>query len=188
MFLSLALILAADPSLPVPKFTAGYAAAHARVSKGESLVVYAGVPLPTKCEANAVRVDAIPDTPAGVYLLTREGGKVMLQIRGNFASLNSGFGGSASRPEPQKAAVATVKGHSHRCPVDGTVWSHRDNDPTASHNCPTCGRQVLDKHNPAVAIPLVASGKPKRVVIGGRYYDQYPDGSLRECVECNRGR
>jgi hypothetical protein len=173
MFLSLALILAADPSLPVPKFAAGYAAAHARVTRGESLVVYAGVPLPTRCEANAVRVDAIPGTPAGVYLLTREGGKVML---------------AAKEPKPKPVAVATVKGHSHRCPVDGTVWSHRDNDPTASHNCPTCGRQVLEKHEPAVAIPLVASGRPKRVVIGGRYYDQYPDGTLRECVECNRGR
>lgn len=37
-------------------------------------------------------------------------------------------------------------------------------------------------------IPLVASGKPKRVVIAGKYYDQYPNGQLVECVQCNQGR
>jgi hypothetical protein len=37
-------------------------------------------------------------------------------------------------------------------------------------------------------IPLVASGKPKRVVIAGKYYDQYANGQLVECVQCNQGR
>lgn len=32
--------------------------------------------------------------------------------------------------------------HSHRCPWDGTVWTHTNNAPNASHNCPTCGRTV----------------------------------------------
>jgi hypothetical protein len=37
-------------------------------------------------------------------------------------------------------------------------------------------------------IPLVASGKPKRVNYGGKWYDQYADGHLVECVQCNQSR
>lgn len=53
----------------------------------------------------------------------------------------------------ERVTTTTVKGHSHRCPYDGTVWSHRDNDPTASHSCPKCGRVQLYQHDSNVAIP-----------------------------------
>lgn len=105
---AIAVILSAPPATT-------YADVRTFVENGMPLVVYAGVPLPTKAEPNAVRVDAIPGEPAGVYDCRR---------------------------------------------VDGR--------PTMAQRIPT--------------------GRPKRVVIGGKYYDQYADGSCVECVECNRGR
>ena len=36
--------------------------------------------------------------------------------------------------------------------------------------------------------PQHGDDRPARVVIAGRYYDRYADGSLFWCVECNRGR
>lgn len=64
------------------------------------------------------------------------------------------------RIETVVVTTSTVKGHSHRCPVDGTEWSHRDNDPNASHNCPTCGRMVLDKARSNVPIPVEKPALP----------------------------
>lgn len=144
------------------------------VKCGMPVVVYAGVPLPTNAEANAVKVNAIPDNPKGVYEFTRENGKVMMAMR--------------VKDEPAKA---TVKGHSHRCPVDGTTWTHADGDPNASHNCPKCGRQVLEQHNENVAVeakPAKPAGKPKRIFDGRYYWDEYPDGTRVWCEACNRGR
>lgn len=31
-------------------------------------------------------------------------------------------------------------GHTHKCERCSTVWSHLDNDPNVSHNCPKCGK------------------------------------------------
>lgn len=170
MLAILLLTLAANPapSLPVPKFRTDYAAAVERVEGGERLTIYAGVPLPTRAESNAVRVDAIPGEPAGVYDCHRGAdGKPKMKLR---------TGAITSAP------VRKVAGHSHRCPVDGTIWTHADGDPSASHNCPTCGRRVLDKHDPNVAVPAPAPAKPKRISMSGRWYDQYPDGRVVECV------
>lgn len=155
--LAIAVILSAPPATT-------YADVRAFVENGMPLVVYAGVPLPTTAEPNAVRVDAIPGEPAGVYDCHRgPDGTPKMVAR-------------VAKTKP----VATVKGHSHRCPVDGTIWTHADGDPSASHNCPTCGRRVLDKHDPNVAVP--APAKPKRISMNGRWFDQYPDGRLVECV------
>ena len=40
----------------------------------------------------------------------------------------------------------TVDGHSHRCPYDGTVWSHTaaSHGDARAHTCPTCGRVQWD--------------------------------------------
>ena len=80
--------------------------------------------------------------------------------------------------------VATVKGHRHTCPKCSTSWEHADNDPNASHVCPNpkC-RAFVTKQSGSVLIPVApAPAKPKRVNIGGKWYDQYADGRLVECV------
>lgn len=44
----------------------------------------------------------------------------------------------------QTAPVKTAKvaTHSHRCPFDGTIWSHADDSfgKMSDHQCPACGR------------------------------------------------
>lgn len=81
----------------------------------------------------------------------------------------------------RQATPATVKGHEHKCSSCGTVWSHADNDPSASHSCPSCGRQQLNKYR-SVPVEVKPATKPKRISLNGRWYDQYPDGRLVECV------
>lgn len=51
------------------------------VECGMEIVVYAGVPVPAKAEANAVRVDAIPNEPAGVYRCWRVNGEAKYELR-----------------------------------------------------------------------------------------------------------
>ena len=94
------------------------------VSAGESLVVYAGVTMPTHAEANAVRVDAIPGEPKGVYDCFRKDGEAVMVMR-----------------------------------------------------------VVQPRSAPPVIIPTVAPviTRPRRVVIAGKYYDQYADGHLVAC-------
>lgn len=48
-------------------------------------------------------------------------------------------------PQPMPAATTPVGWHSHTC-ANGHTWSHRNGDPTASHNCPVCGlyQNVVD--------------------------------------------
>jgi hypothetical protein len=114
--------------------------------------------------------------------------------------------------------VTTPARHSHKCPHDGTVWTHAEGDPNASHSFPKCGREqrevlyvfpektVTTVHPAGVgtAAPAAAEAidripatnlptqpaaetvRPKRVAIGGRWYDRYADGTLIECAACNR--
>lgn len=185
----LAILLLVMGAEPVPKFKPETAAERwngivRKVEAGQRVTLYAGVPLPAKAEANAVKVDAIPggEDPAGVYdCFKGADGKAKMQLRAkdDVSTLNA-----ANKPK-------TVKGHSHRCPVDGTTWTHADNDPTASHNCPKCGRQVLEQHEQNVAVeakPAKPVGKPKRIFDGRYYWDEYPDGTRVWCEACNRGR
>lgn len=49
---------------------------------------------------------------------------------------------AAPKPLPTK----TVATHTHRCPHDGTEWTHTHASfgVAADHRCPTCGRLVWD--------------------------------------------
>lgn len=170
MLTILLLTLAANPapSLPVPKFAVenDYAAIREKVAKGATYTIYAGVPLPANAEPNAVRVDAIPGEPAGVYdCRTVNGVPVMV-----------------TRTRPVVATpTRTVPGHEHRCSRCGTVWAHADNDPSASHNCPACGRVQTAKFR-SVPVEVRPAARPKRISLNGRWYDEYPDGRRVECA------
>ncbi len=101
-----------------------YASVVRRVADGETFVVYAGVTMPTASEVNAVRVDAIPGEPKGVYdCFCKDGTPRMV-----------------SRVSPTITAAP-----------------------------------------PVIVKPPVTITKPRRVVITGLYYDQYPDGHLVAC-------
>lgn len=65
----------------VAKPTMTYREVRTVVECGMEIVVYAGVPLPAKAEANAVRVDAIPNEPAGVYRCWRVNGEAKYEPR-----------------------------------------------------------------------------------------------------------
>lgn len=155
------LALSAPPAM-------SYRDVRAAVESGMEVVVYAGVPLPAKAESNAVRVSAIPNEPAGVYRCWRENGVAKYEPRLPVAK---------AMPK-----ATTVKGHEHKCSSCGTVWSHADNAANPSHNCPTCGRQQLNKYRAVPVEVKPAPAKPKRISLNGRWYDQYPDGRLVECV------
>lgn len=51
-----------------------------------------------------------------------------------------------SQAPPIRAPKALPRGplHSHRCPFDGTVWTHGDGSfgNRAAHACPKCGRVI----------------------------------------------
>lgn len=78
--------------------------------------------MPTTAESNAVRVDAIPGEPSGVYDCFRKDGTPRMVMRDKLPSY-----------QPYLPTLPT---------------------------------------NPA---------RPRRVVIAGKYYDQYPDGHLVAC-------
>lgn len=179
--LLLSVIVSAPPQAPpvrdvppqAPAALSTYADALARVEGGERLTIYAGVPLPAKAEPNAVRVDAIPREPAGVYECHR------------------GADGSPKMAMRVAAPVAVapyrdpVGWHRHKCEsaACGFVWSHPDGTSSAGHYCPGCGRYENDHYKgtapPTTAKPVPA--RPKRISMNGRWYDQYPDGRLVEC-------
>lgn len=57
-------------------------------------------------------------------------------------------------------------------------------------NCKGCLQPtVITEPIPLFLMPgspvLSTPGKTKRVVIGGKYYDRYPNGTLAECASCN---
>ncbi len=59
--------------------------------------------------------------------------------------------------------VAASGLHSHRCPYDGTVFSHGDDQfgKAASHACPACGRLVWEVYQPPakqMPMPVFQSG------------------------------
>lgn len=59
--------------------------------------------------------------------------------------------------KPSKAVHAPIPGqHSHRCPIDGTIWKHGDDQQGAevSHRCPKCGRLEWKVYDPATAATL----------------------------------
>lgn len=53
--------------LQPPPLPADYIAVQKRVDKGEELIVYAGLPLPTNAPKNAVRINRFPGEKNGVY-------------------------------------------------------------------------------------------------------------------------
>lgn len=76
----------------------------------------------------------------------------------------------APRPLPKASAPRpSLPQHSHRCPFDGTVWSHDDRSfgNADAHRCPTCGRLVWQIHSrgPAPAPRALAP-----VPLGGGWY------------------
>ncbi len=48
----------------------------------------------------------------------------------------------AITPAQAAAKQAKLATHSHRCPFDGTIWSHADDSfgKIGDHQCPQCGR------------------------------------------------
>jgi len=170
----------------------------AKVRAGETWTVYVGQPVP-KGAKNAVRIDSFGGEPAGAYRCFLDGEPKYLPAESGKGSVTDA---PTSSPEKTAGTGKTVKGHEHKCASCGTVWAHPDGDPNASHKCPSCGKSqyvqlrdvmiLVSEKGVAPIIPLVApaapSGKPKRVVIGGYYYDQYPDGTLVWCTACNAGR
>ena len=67
------------------KPTMTYREVRTVVECGMDIVVYAGVPMPAKAEANAVRVDAIPNEPPGVYRCWRVNGEAKFEPRSTVA-------------------------------------------------------------------------------------------------------
>lgn len=76
------LLLTASMSAP-PAMT--YREVRTVVECGMEIVVYAGVPMPANAEANAVRVDAIPNEPPGVYRCWRVNGEAKFEPRATVA-------------------------------------------------------------------------------------------------------
>lgn len=177
--LLLSVIVSAPPQAPpvravppqAPTVSVTYADVRALVANGMTVVVYAGVPLPAKAEPNAVRVDAIPGEPKGIYDCYRGGDQLPKMVLRSVAAQPA--------TSPYRDAPGT---HRHRCPTDGTIWSHT---PGGSHACPTCGRESAEtrKHYTGPDAPTAkpVPAKPKRISMNGRWYDQYPDGRLVEC-------
>lgn len=182
-------VVAVVPAPAQPKRSA-YQDALAKVMAGTEVTIYVGRDAP-KGAKNALRMESFDGNREGVFRCFLRDGEAQYE---RVTTVES----TAPILPPEK--TVGVKGHEHKCPYDGTIWSHADGDPNASHSCPKCGRQQLTQYRdvtiqktvktpaPAATISPVASGKPKRVVIGGYYYDQYPDGTLVWCVACNAGR
>lgn len=58
------------------------------------------------------------------------------------------------------AAAKTAAGqHSHRCPVDGTIWTHGEDQfgKDVSHRCPKCGRLEWDVYQTQAKPPAFIS-------------------------------
>lgn len=111
-----------------------YRSVEHRVLGGETLVVYAGVTMPTTAEANAVRVDAIPGEPKGVYDCFRKDGTARMVLRGEVP---------AARGEVPAASYQPSQPYLPTLPTNPT--------------------------------------RPRRIVVAGKYYDQFPDGHLVAC-------
>lgn len=192
-FLLMLLVSAADPDplvivTPDPKpierrvvvvAADDYASVREKVQRGATYTIYAGVPLPTNAEPNAVRIDEIPGEPAGVYDCFRGANGEPAMV----ARVAAVPAARVAAPEP--AAVTMVKGHQHTCPKCKTTWEHADNDKSASHVCPNCNTVVTKKSGsvmiPVEVKPVIVPAKPKRISLNGRWYDRYPDGTLVEC-------
>lgn len=178
------------PAIRVETRAPTYADVLRRVEAGESVTVYVGQPVPKG--ATGVRLNRFDGRERGVFRCFLKDGEAKYEESTPATSAKNPATPDSLPEKSTRAAGKVVKGHEHRCPFDGTTWSHADDDPNASHDCPTCGRRQLNKSR-ASEIPLieakpVPSGNPKRVVIGGYYYDRYPDGTLVWCTSCNAGR
>ena len=89
---------------------------------------------------------------------------------------------SATTQPIRPAAVhqETRQGHSHRCPHDGTVWNHSDDNEgnVAAHRCPECGRIQWDKYQPVTTVTkqvqtIMTTVKQKPIVT---VYQNCPNG------------
>lgn len=93
--------------------------------------------------------------------------------------------------------------HRHRCPVDGTVWTHPDRSRDEfAHNCPKCGQEQLDKYrgpepptavaaktkDPFQFLNLTKTTEPLTIVrtfrSNGVVYQELSDGTIRTCPNC----
>lgn len=150
----------------------------AKVKGGAEVTVYVGQDVP-KNAVNAVRLDVFDGEKSGVYRCFLYDGEPSYE--------RVTLAGTPSFPEKKSGVYADPVGwHRHKCesPSCGFVWSHPDGTATAGHYCPGCGKYESDKYRgnspPTVSAPVLA--KPKRVSLGGKWYDQYSDGRLVECV------
>lgn len=101
---------------------------------------------------------------------------------------------------PGSTYVVPMGSHAHR-DANGNVIVHGNENagvPGAHSGMSTkriaegdqavAGPVAVKPASPTVTYSVLPAGKPKRVMIDGKYYDRYADGSLVECVACNRGR
>lgn len=146
------------------------------VDSGREVTVYVGID-PPKGKGIRARLESFDGHRSGVFRCWRENGEAKyLRI-------------DATLPPEKKARPYTdpVGWHRHKCESAscGFIWSHPDGTASAGHYCPGCGRYENDKYKgtaPPTTTTPSATPKPKRLNIGGKWYDQYPDGRLVECA------